>query len=90
MSEISREEFTDGMNRVYDKLDTIQTDVIATKVKLDLLDIPEQPCSELSTHLETHKEITGHWKHSVILGAVFTVLLFIQEPIKQIFINLFK
>ncbi len=104
MAAIEREEFNSTMERVFDKMDshqaTVSSSILAltvqvTKIQtrftdLSVPELPKRPCTQLESHLGDHKDTVASWKKPLVVGAVITGYLFIQQPIKEFISNLFK
>ena len=98
---IPREEFNATMSRLFDKMEEHQekaaTSLTELKVEIAKLQVVtertvilKQPCSFFDAHVEEHRKAKASWRTPILVSAVMTVALFIQEPIRQFIRSLFK
>lgn len=76
------------IERIYDKLEPIAADVASIKTRLDLTpNIPDRPCTQLTEHLDEHKDTVMTWKKSAVRAAVDLVKLATVALVTWLFVK---
>ena len=102
MSEISREEFNQkidqvfqGINKNHEAMNTIVTqicvDVAIVKTKVEAIKIPalpDRPCEDFKEHILEHKDNIDSWKKPIIVGIILLTITFITKVVPEIILLL--
>ena len=93
MSEISREEFNQRMDKMFICMDTnhkevtetvtqirVAVAVVETKVdNIEIPEIPDRPCDDLKEHITEHKESIDSYRKPIIVGCVTLAIILITK-----------